>query len=212
VRLVLAFALLGLIIPHGMSGQEQAAEIPESEIRAFIAKAKALPLGRLLAGCTADAEKKVVGWHNRHVVQIADSRAAIAAAAWQKEQKYLTYTVADVRPLMRRYGFYLYLAPEASYWDGRQQVRAAPVENVVLRSAASQEAVVRPAAIDIQLNAIEQTTGDVEATFPANSFDILPPGDVDIVVITTHGQRTCRVRASERAALTALGAPTEVPE
>lgn len=73
---------------------------------------------------------------------------------------------------------------------------AAPIERVLLRSPYKSEATALPAR-----SAAAGT--DLVATFELDAVRKLPSGDVNAVVITADGERSCRIKNGDRRKLTA---------
>lgn len=87
--------------------------------------------------------------------------------------------------------------------DGRIDV-APPIEHIVLKSKVDESRVLQP--IDLSMEPVEWknlvggsvTSNRATATFSLAEFMALPAGDIDIVIVTPHGERRCKIGAGDQ--------------
>lgn len=91
--------------------------------------------------------------------------------------------------------------------SGKRISVAAPIEHIVLKSKSNAEQVAQPSRVEKE--PVEWSNllgGRVEANRAVAFFDFgsvkeLPPGEFDIVVVTTEGERRCKVGLKDRQKL-----------
>lgn len=140
-------------------------------------------------------------------VVVSTNAGRIASLAAEAKRLYKRFTRADVGEELLSPAVFVIADPEQpSHLKSSLKVPA-PIERIVLRSKVRDNMVAQPQAI-----AIEQVTwphlrgGAISGTralarFPMASVQEFPPGDFDVVLITTAGERRCKVGASDRARL-----------
>jgi len=133
----------------------------------------------------------------------------IAYAAAEAKKKYLPYTRANVTPDLRQPAVSVFVEPNPPEFTGGTWHQSAPVKHVVLKlkGRADDAAVIQPISIQLvdrswnnSFGATFTSQGAV-ANFDWSSFQQLPAGDVDVVVITDAGERRCKIGKKDRANL-----------
>ena len=143
---------------------------------------------------------------------VAVSRGAgrIAAMAAEAKRLYKPFAVSDVPDGIRSgenaYVVVVPAAPRNSTNPTKVSVSSL-IERVVLKSKSVESAVVQPidfASEPVSWGNLMGATVEgnrAYATFSTASIRELPPGDFDVVVITKHGERRCKVGQKDRQRL-----------
>lgn len=137
-------------------------------------------------------------------VTVSGSAGRIAVMAAEAKRLYKPFAVADVPADVRANTLaYVAVNPKKPNYD-QTEWAAALIDRVVLRAQSKNDAVVQPA--DFTAEPIEWTTrpggkipgNRASASFPVDLVRELPPGGIEVIVITPNGERRCNVGADER--------------
>jgi hypothetical protein len=154
-------------------------------------------------------------------VTLLTNSGRIAVLAAEANRQRTPFTVADVPQQFRGQAIYVLVDPikPGRDWGGGVEVPS-PITGITLRSKSAPAAVAESTtfeAADVQWEDAPtmMMTGNgrggfdknlfkrsrATATIPMESARVLPPGDLEIVVLTTGTERRCAVAAKERARL-----------
>jgi hypothetical protein len=139
---------------------------------------------------------------------VRTSRAAgrIASIAYDAKRLYKPFGLADVTPELRDDSIvYVSVAPLDPARTGNTYNVPSPIERIVLKSKSNPNMVAQPS--DIAFEAREWSNlvgGKVQGNAAVAKFNLadvreLPPGDVDVVVITQAGERRCKIGGKDRS-------------
>jgi len=141
-----------------------------------------------------------------YTVTASGAEGRIAFLAADAKRLYKPFGLSDVPPQLRdRSMLFVTVTPHAPKKSSSSYDVPSPIERVVLKSKADPNKVVQPE--NIELSPLEWGNlmgGKVQgnsavATFPHSVTKELPPGDIDIVVITEAGERRCKIGTKDRA-------------
>lgn len=140
-------------------------------------------------------------------VIVATNRGLIASLAYDAKRLYKTLAPESITENLRTPAVFVTVTPLDPSRSSSTITVAAPIEHVVVKSKVNKDAVIQPE--NIEKESVEWSNlvgGKVEANkatarFTIDSFKELPLGDFDIVVITTAGERSCKVGEKDRAML-----------
>ena len=136
-------------------------------------------------------------------------RIAFLAANATRLQK--TFTLADVGNDLRGPAIFVHVEPDKPRMDDRDYHVAAVIDAVVLESKSDRSKVLRPVSLTSEqvewgrLLGRTVTGNRAIATFAYNAVRSLPPADFDVVVITSPGERRCKVGRGDRERLFRAG-------
>jgi hypothetical protein len=200
-----------LAVVVGYASASAGQQLDDAAIEAAIRIGQGKPSNALLAVCHASASftenlQARSGIHRTGsftvVTSLAPGRIANAAAVAKRFHK--PYGVADVPPEWRQLDtVYVFVEPDTPRVTSKSIAVAAPIQHVILK-AKNGEAVVQPK--DVQLKPVEWTNalgGKIEgnsatATFAAKDVREVPPGDLDVVIITATVERRCKIGQEDR--------------
>lgn len=165
------------------------------------------------AGFGAGLAGAMVGGANRNGalnITVATNLGRIAFLAAEAKRFYKPFAAADVPADLREPGIYVWVEPDEPS-GSRGELRFAPViEHVVLKSKADDTRVMQPLHVELEPVEWKNMLGATiegnraSASFPAHTFQEMPPGDVDVAVVTQAGERRCKIGTSDRARLAKL--------
>lgn len=141
-------------------------------------------------------------------VSVSTNEGRIAILSAEAKRLYKPFTVTDAEPF-RVPMVFVAVDPQSPGHTNTQVTVAAPIERVVLQSKTN-DAVVQPETFHTEVVAWQNLLGaTVEgnravATFSLETLKQLPPGDFDVLVITTSGERRCKVGKNDRARVFAI--------
>ena len=138
-------------------------------------------------------------------------RIAFLAANANRLSK--TFTLADVGDDLRRSAIFVHVEPDRPRprLDDRDYDVAAVIDAVVLKSKSDPSKVLHPVSFTTEsvewgrLLGRTVTGNRATATFDYTAVRSLPPGDFDVVVITSPGERRCKVGRADREKLFRAG-------
>jgi hypothetical protein len=138
-------------------------------------------------------------------VAVVGPMGRVALAAQDAKKKYLPFARGNVTDDMRRMTLSVAIDPQPPSFTSGVWHHSAPATHVVVKLKGREDVVAQP--LNVQLvdrswnNAFGATftSRGAVATFPAAAFMLMPPGDIDIVVITDYGERRCKIGKKERA-------------
>jgi len=140
-----------------------------------------------------------------YTITFATASGRIASMAAEAKRLYKPFAVADV-PAEIRSGQTVYVeAVPAKPTSSSNNVHVAPpIERIVLKSKSDPNAVVQPRHVEIfPIEWSNLLGGKVAGTAAVATFAFaevreLPPGEFDMVLITTAGERRCKVGSKDR--------------
>lgn len=143
-------------------------------------------------------------------VTVSGNEGRIAFMAMEAKRLYKKFTLANVTDDMRQPAFVVQVEPIKPSSSGKTISVAAPIDHIVLKSKVKGDATVQPETVDRE--PVEWSNllgGKIEANRAVATFDLgavkeLPAGDFDVVVISTAGERRCKVGAKDRQKLLTL--------
>jgi len=148
-------------------------------------------------------------------VTVSTNMGRIAYMAAQAKRLYKSFAIADVTESLKVPGVFVSVEPNAPMMQpgGGGARAAAPIERVVLQSKSKPDAVAQPTSVNLEPVPFMNKDGgkvEVEANRAVAVFDYsavrqLPAGDLDVVVITTSGERKCKIGAKDRERLIPAG-------
>ncbi|MGE5246210.1 MAG: hypothetical protein ACM3SQ_18445 [Betaproteobacteria bacterium] len=137
-------------------------------------------------------------------VAVSDSEGRIAALAFQARRVHEPFTKDNVSGDLKRQAVFVTVEPNAPARSDEILAVPSPIESVVLQSRQQREAVARPLRIGTEPVEWSDRLGDsitsnrAAALFSLDSVRGLPPGDVDVVVLTEAGERRCTIPGDDR--------------
>lgn len=143
-------------------------------------------------------------------VTAATSAGRIAFLAAEGKRLYKPLTVEQVGADLLQDGLYVWAEPNGPSRNGGTLSVAAPIEALVLKSKDSPDAVTQPDSFETEPVEWKNLMGGVVAgsralaIFPSAAIASMPPGDIDFVVVTTAGERRCKIGKDDRAKLLKL--------
>jgi hypothetical protein len=140
-------------------------------------------------------------------VMVSGNQGRIAFMAMEAKRLYKKFTLDSVTEEMRQPAFVVQVEPMKPSSSGQKISVAAPIDHIVLKSKVKPDATVQPETVERE--PVEWSNllgGKVEANRAVATFDLgsvkeLPAGDFDVVVISTAGERRCKVGAKDRQKL-----------
>lgn len=141
-------------------------------------------------------------------VVVSANLGRIASLAAEAKRLYKPFALADIGADLRAPAIFVSATPvkPTARQKGRTIEVASPLDSIVLKSKTS-EAALQPVTFatepvewaNVLGGKLEGTIG--VATFSYDGFRELPPGDVDIVLITKAGERRCKIGTVDRTRL-----------
>lgn len=146
-------------------------------------------------------------------VTVSTNLGRVAFMAAQAKRLYKTFAPADVTESLKSPGVFVSVEPNKPMGNpgGKGARMAAPIESVVLKSKSKEDAFTQAANVDLEpVSWPSIEGGKVEANRAVAFFDFaavrqLPPGDIEIVVITSSGERKCKIGTKDRERLALAG-------
>jgi hypothetical protein len=140
-------------------------------------------------------------------VVLSTNPGRIAFMAARAKRLYKPLKLDDVTEDLRTPAVVVSVEPIDPQSSGKRISVAAPIEHIVLKSKSNAEQVAQPSRVEKE--PVEWSNllgGRVEANRAVAFFDFgsvkeLPPGEFDIVVVTTEGERRCKVGLKDRQKL-----------
>lgn len=140
-------------------------------------------------------------------VVVSRNEGRIAYMAANAKRLYKTVTVAQITSDLREPAVFVTVDPQDPSRSGSTFKVAAPVERVVLKSKVNEDIVAQPTAFETEpvewKNLLGATFTGTRALARFAEADVreLPAGDFDVVVVTTAGERRCKVGKDDRVRL-----------
>lgn len=201
----LAAALVAATVVSASAAPQ--APLTDAEIGAALAAGGAKKASQYSASCVAKA-----AWGQRATssesirqlgpitVTFSGNLGRIAQFAQRAKRLYQQYGPADVTSDLRTEPRIFVLTEPAEPYQTAGAVVIAPVlERAVLRSARDQARVLQPVSLDLVPVEWQTPFGGrhkanrAVATFSHSEFMALPDGDIEAVLITNAGERSCKV-------------------
>jgi hypothetical protein len=142
-------------------------------------------------------------------VTVARNAGLIASLAENAKRLYQPFGPSDVPDLLKRESaVFVSVNPRGPTSSETKISIPSPIERVVLKSKSAPQFIAQPIAFTT--DAVKWSDlfdiGDVEANSAFAQFSLadvrgLPAGDFDVVVITEHGERRCKVGLGDRKRL-----------
>jgi hypothetical protein len=137
-------------------------------------------------------------------VTLSGNAGRIAYMAARAKRLYKKFSIESVEEDLRKPSVVVSVEPNDPQRGSNTISVAAPIEHVVLKSKTNPDVAIQP--LTIETEPVEWSNllgGKVEANravafFEHNVVSELPPGEFDIVVITTSGERRCKVGNKDR--------------
>jgi hypothetical protein len=155
------------------------------------------------AGFGADLAANMAGGvqdNGAYNVTISANFGRVAFLAANAKRLYLPFSGASVpEPIRTAPTVFVHAEPQNPSRSDKTISVAAPVERIVIKSKTVETAVLQP--VTFETEPVEWSNllgGKVQgnrgiATFSLAEFLELPPGDIDIVLVTTGGERRCKI-------------------
>jgi len=134
-------------------------------------------------------------------VTVSSNIGEIALIAREKKRRYQPVGLEDVPAHLREPAAFISIAPlgDSAAYDGQLDLPSM-IEHVIVRPQGDKEGAVQPLAIQMDPTYLQNLFGAVIAAntavvaFPADAiYEIAQNDDVEIVVITVHGERKCDI-------------------
>lgn len=194
------------------------AEVPLSDdaVAAAIRAGEARKFKQLISDCTATVgfgaalSAGIAGGiqpTGSFTVIVSRNEGRIAFMAAQGKRLYQPLTIDAVTPEMREPAVFVTVEPQDPSRSGNVYHVAAPIERVVLKSKVDESVVAQPLAFDTEpVEWRNLLGGSVSANRAVARFSVddvreMPAGEFDVVVITTAGERRCKVGRGDRRRL-----------
>lgn len=132
----------------------------------------------------------------------------IATMASDAKRLYEPFSAESVPTELRTRALFVTATPHNPSTSSGTTAIAAPIEQLILQSKAHRDAVVKPrlfSAVPVEWSNLlggKVTNNMGSAQFDLDEVRALPAGDVDIVLITTAGERRCKLGTQDRLRLT----------
>lgn len=209
--------LIAALTALSLAAVAHAQQLSDTDIAAAIRAGEAKKIDTLTSECTAKPGfgetigAGIAGGVQRngtYAVVVSANAGRIASLAANAKRMYKKFALADVTDDLRVPTIFVAVEPDKPSTSGNVMSVAAEIEHVVLKTKAKIEAVVQP--LNVEKEVVEFANllgGKVESTRAIATFDYatvkeLPAGaDFDVVVITPHGERRCKVGAKDRVKL-----------
>lgn len=140
-------------------------------------------------------------------VTLSTNTGRIAFMAAQAKRLYKKLAIEEVTDDLRSPAVILSIEPSDPSRTNNNISVAAPIEHVVLKSKAKSAEVAQPAKVEMEPVEWSNLVGGkvagnrAVAFFDYGTVQELPAGEFDIVVITTAGERKCKVGLKDRQKL-----------
>jgi len=142
-----------------------------------------------------------------YVVHAAKTPGRIAFLAADGKRLYKPLTIEMLPPALKTETVWVWAVPEKPYTekDGRDTVYAVapPIENLVLKSKVDPNRVISPTDLKLEPVTFPVATNKFDSTSAVASFEVegfmsLPAGDIDVVLVTTAGERRCKIGVGDQ--------------
>lgn len=210
---VLSIGVLGLAFTHVVHGQQF---LTDSQILEAIKAGEAKKYDHLISDCIATAGfGSSMGGAMAGGVQpaggfqvvLSTNSGRIAYMAQRAKRLYKKISLDEVQEDLRAPAVLVTVEPIDPSRSSNTIFVPAPIEHIVLKSKAKGEDVAQPTSVEKE--PVEWSNlmgGKIEANRAVAYFDYsavkeLPPGEFDIVIITTAGERKCKVGLKDRQKL-----------
>jgi hypothetical protein len=205
-RFVAALVVASTVISGAAAAQGlQRAEI-ESAIAAGIAGK------RLNSTCVATSGFLDLGPENGGFAVIVEGPVGrIMRLAAEAKKKYQPFTIDNVDDEVLAANLFVVASPNGPSFTGGSWHRTAPADHLVLKRKGAKgddpADVLQPANLETFPESWTNAMGGkwdgqgVTATFDLAAFKAMPGDEIDIVVITSAGERRCKIGKKDRAAL-----------
>lgn len=205
----------GVALALVLAPQARAQQLDDSAIVAAMKAGQSKKYDHLVSECvaiaglgahmTADGIVQPLG---TYTIIFAAAPGRIASMAADAKRLYKPFSVADI-PEDIRSGQTVYVeALPAKPSNSSNAIHVAPpIERIVLKSKTNPNAVVQPKHVEITPVEWSNLLGgkvagtSAVATFAFAEVKELPPGEFDMVLITTAGERRCKVGLQDRQRL-----------
>jgi hypothetical protein len=140
-------------------------------------------------------------------VVLSGNAGRIAFMAARAKRLYKPFAMENVTEDLRAPAVVISVEPQDPYHGAKSIDVAAPIEHVVLKSKANPTVSIQPKNVETEPVEWSNLLGGkvagnrAVAFFEHNAVQELPPGEFDIVVITTAGERRCKVGVKDRTRL-----------
>jgi hypothetical protein len=140
-------------------------------------------------------------------VTVATAAGRIAFMAAQAKRLYKPLTVSAVTEEMRQPGLHVLAYAQAPSSSGNSYYIPSPIETLVLKHKQQPAHVLQPETMALEPAEWKNLLGGTVqgnhavALFALDAFRALPPGDVDVVLVTAAGERRCKIGQKDRVAL-----------
>lgn len=213
--------ILGALAPAAF-----AQRLDDAAVQAAIQDGLTGNAGALTVGCTVRSEQRAAGRvYDEYRVTLFTNRGRIALLAADAKRLGKPFAVADVPEHLRYRALFVNAAPYSPYVGGEADgtfgvPHVAPsASRVALRSKRVPEGLVQPeqaevtpvewnarrpegSGVKIEFRRPEPPPGSsgthLLARFAVEAVAALPAGDLEVVLATTGGERSCRIRAGDR--------------
>lgn len=210
MRLALLVALLiptSVVNGQTLSDAQVADAIKAGQAKKFdhlVSDCRAMPgFGEILGADIVGGVKLTNGFD----LTLSSNAGRIAYMAAVAKKFYKPFTLAEVSDALREPAILVSVEPMKPSSDNGSTTVAATIEHVVLKSKAKSAESIQPARVELE--PIEWPTvqgGKVAGNRAVAFFEYaavreLPAGEFDMVVITSNGERRCKVGADDRQKL-----------
>jgi hypothetical protein len=208
---LLTMAFVMLFVPNILIAQR----LDDTAVEAAIRAGEARRFGGLISSCVAGTgfgegfSAQLAGGvqpTGSYDVTLTGAAGRIATEAAHAKRLYRSFGVDDATAEMRdASAIFVIATPRAPQRSQNTYDVASPIQHIVLKARTSTDRVAQPLEMEIEpvewgnlMGATVRGTSAV-ATFAAADVRALPPGDVEIVLVTEAGERRCRIRARDRS-------------
>lgn len=201
----------------GRNAGSPAQGLDDAAVLAAIAAGEAGEVDRLVSYCKAGEPffqglgQAVSGnWEKTspfHVIT-ATNAGRIAYMAEERKRRYKPLTLdaipASLRSLTK---LYVLVAPEALEFSLQWHGLVLPIQHVVLKSRRVPGAIVQAERVEGRMLEWDtlmdaDTSGSLTlATFDINAVKALPEGEINVVLVTSRGERQCKIGTKDRVEL-----------
>jgi hypothetical protein len=205
-----------LMFVCGIATTLHAQELSDTDVVAAIKAGESKKFDDLVSDCVAtpgfgeNLNAGLAGGVQRngsYNVTVAGNTGRIAYLAADAKRLYKPLTLDAVPEDLRRPAVIVMVEPQKPSSSSNTIAVAAPIDHVVLKSKIKSDVVIQPLKVDTEpVSWSNLLGGKVEANravawFNSSEVRELPAGDFDVVVITSNGERRCKVGTKDRAKL-----------
>ena len=202
---------IGLTLAVGQAASAQG-RLSDAAVTAAIVAGQSNKANQLVSECVATAglvealaaeTREGIRLTGAFGVTVTGSEGRIAFLAAEARRLYKPFTIAQVPSALRERAVFVMAEPNDPDQSRDVARVAAPIERIVLKSKSS-GTVAQPVSFETQPVEWKNPAGKsirgtrASARFDRASVEELPAGEFDVVIVTTAGERRCKVGAKDR--------------